>query len=94
MFKQKETLIILWLTFITVVAWISLSIFHIWVTSTISDIDTLAIEEINPAFDMNTINKLKAREIVVPIYQYKETIRENIATPAGETPIPQAPEEP
>lgn len=80
MFKQKETLIILWMTFLTVVVWIGLSIYHIWVTSTISDIDAASILPINPKFDNATINKLKTREIIEPLYQFNEISEENEAS--------------
>ncbi len=80
MFKQKETLIILWMTFLAVVVWIGLSIYHIWVTSTISDIDAASIIPINPKFDTATINKLKTREIIKPLYQFNEFSQENAAS--------------
>lgn len=89
MFKQKETLIILWLTFLTVVVWIGLSIYHIWATSTISDIDAASIVPINPEFDINTINKLKNREDIEPLYQ----INASTPTPVS-SPIPVATEQP
>lgn len=94
MFKQKETLFILWMTFLTVVVWIGLSIYHIWVTSTISDIDAASIIPINPKFDTVTINKLKTRQTVEPIYQFSETTQEDTATPAAQTPVPQVSGEP
>ena len=55
MFKRKETLIVLWLTFITVVSWIGFSIYHIIVTSTISEELQLQITPIDPNFDTDTI---------------------------------------
>lgn len=89
MFKQKETLIILWLTFFTVVAWISLNIYHIWATSQISDIDASAITPIDPTFDTNTINKLKAREAIEPLYQLEESPEDNTASQEAQlTPSP------
>lgn len=91
MFKQKETLFILWLTFLTVVAWIGFNIYHIMATSTINDIDAASIIPITPKFDMDTINKLKTREIVEPVYQFIGTTQDNTATSSSETPI--APDE-
>lgn len=90
MSKQKETLIILWLTFITVVSWIGLGIFHIWVTPMISDIDASAIESINPVFDMSIINKFKTREKVEPFYQFNEYSQENTASQEAQI-TPQTP---
>lgn len=87
MFKQKETLIILWMTFITVVLWIGLSIYHIWATSTIENIDASAIIPINAKFDNVTINKLKTREKIEPLYQFNELGQENVASgEAGASP--------
>jgi hypothetical protein len=83
MLKRRDVLIILWMTFITVVAWIGFSIYHISVTSTIKDIDASAIAPIDPNFDMGTINKLKSREKVEPVYQFSETTAENVATPSA-----------
>lgn len=84
MTKQKETLVILWLTFLTVVAWVSFSIYHIWVTSTISEIDAQAITPIDPKFNTATIDKLKSREVIEPLYQFNEKVKENTATPSAE----------
>lgn len=81
MFKQKETLVILWMTFFTVVVWIGLSIYHIWATSTIDSIDASAIVPINPRFDTTTLNKLKNREVVEPLYEFNTS-----AFPVSPTP--------
>jgi hypothetical protein len=77
MFKRKDVIITLWMTFLTVVAWIGFSIYHIWVTSTISAIDVSAISPINPNFDTGVINALKSRENVAPLYN----LTENSASP-------------
>lgn len=74
MFKRKDVLIILWMTFLTVAAWIGFSIYHIVVTSTISEELQLQITAIDPNFDMDTINKLKGREKIEPLYQFNETL--------------------
>lgn len=100
MFKRKETIIILWMTFVTVAAWIVLSIYHIWVNSTISPIDASAIAPIDPKFDMNTINKLRMRERVEPLYQFnessegKEASKEAEISPSTESVNPQVSQAP
>lgn len=71
MFKQKDVLIILWMTFITTVAWIGFNIYHAIVTSTISEELQMQILPIDPNFDMATINKLKSREKIEPLYKYQ-----------------------
>ncbi len=72
MFKRRGVLLVLWLTFITVVAWIGFHIYHITVTSTISEELQLQIIPIDPNFDMDTINRLKGRVKVEPLYQFNE----------------------
>lgn len=94
MFKQKETLIILWLTFITVVVWIATTIYHISVTSTIADTDASAIVPIDPRFDTITINKLKTRKIIDPVYQFSESSDEDTASPSAQIPVPEVSGEP
>lgn len=84
MFKRKDVQIILWLTFITVAAWIGFHIYHVSVTSTISEEIEKQIAPIDPNFDINTINKLKEREQVEPMYQYRETVEEPTASPEAE----------
>src|SRR5438552_17883925 len=73
MFKRKDVIITLWMTFLTVAAWIGFGIYHIWTTSTISEIDVSAISPINPNFDTGVINALKARENVAPLYSLFES---------------------
>ena len=68
MFKRKDVIVTLWMTFLTIAAWIGFGIYHIWTTSTISQIDISAISPINPNFDTSVINSLKSRENVAPLY--------------------------
>ena len=85
MIKQRDILILLWLTFITVVAWIGFNLYHVMVTSTISEDLQLQITPINPNFDLNTISRLKSREQVDPLYQFNNNPEEAAslsATPA------------
>jgi hypothetical protein len=70
MFKRKDVIFILWLTFITVVAWIGFNIYHITATSTISEELQLQIMPIDPSFDSKTIDKLKSRDRVDPLYEF------------------------
>ncbi len=83
MFKRKDSLVILWLTFITVIAWIGFNIYHISVTSTISEELNKQIIPIDPNFDMNTITKLSGREKIEPLYEFNDNFSGNSATGAA-----------
>ena len=80
MIKQRDILIILWLTFLTVVAWIGFNLYHAMVTSTISEDLQMQIIPINPNFDLKTINSLKNREQVDPLYQFNNNPEEATAS--------------
>ncbi|MFH1832751.1 MAG: hypothetical protein ABH816_01100 [Candidatus Levyibacteriota bacterium] len=72
--KQKEILWFLISTFILVVLWIVLSIYHNSVTSTISKPLAIQIMPIKPNFDKETINRLKERKVINPVLQLQEKI--------------------
>ena len=86
---KRDVLIILWMTFITVAAWIGFNIYHIAVTSTISKELNQQIVPIEANFDMDTINKLNEREKIKPLYQLSEKQPENSAS-ASASNAPQA----
>lgn len=67
--KKNDILLILVPTFLFVVAWIGFSIYDNIVTSTISGSLNMQIIPINPNFDTATINNLKKRNNVTPLYQ-------------------------
>lgn len=79
--KQKDILVIFILLFVFVVTWIVSSIYHNSVQSTISETLNQDISQINPTFDVKTINKLKNRQRLNPLLEL-----ENI-TPTP-TPLP------
>lgn len=62
--QQRDILFILISSFIVVAAWISFNIYHIYITSTISQNLQLQLLPINPNFDANTIQQLRTRENV------------------------------
>jgi hypothetical protein len=66
--KKNQILIILVPSFIFVIAWIGFSVYHNVITSTISDSLSVQIAPIAPDFDTNTIDALKNRLQVTPIY--------------------------
>lgn len=71
--KQKDIILILTLTSIIVISWIAFSIYHNLATSTISQVQSVDIKSINPTFDTQTIDRLKKRERVFPIYELLPT---------------------
>ena len=71
--KQKDVLIILILLFVFAVAWISTSIYHNSVSSTISENTSQDISPIAPNFDTNTINMLKQRRQIIPVFEVSIT---------------------
>ena len=67
--KQKDILAIIILLFIFVLAWIGESIYSSGVSSTISGTTSQDIMPISPTFDTKTIEKLKQRQKIVPVYE-------------------------
>ena len=92
MFKRRDVIVTLWMTFLTVVAWIGFGIYHIWTTSTINEIDVSAISPIEPNFDMGIINALKNREMVSPLYHFDDKAASGTAS-VGAKALPSPTEE-
>lgn len=70
--KQKDILFLLISAFVLVVAWIIFSIYHKSITSTISETLSVQIIPINPNFDAKTLEKIKERNSVAPLYQIQQ----------------------
>lgn len=85
--KQREIYLLLISSFILVVFWVAFSIYHNSVTSTISQTLNVQIIPINPSFDTKTINNIKKRPEITPIYQLEKTTTEEL------TPTPVATDE-
>ena len=77
---QKDILYLSISMFVIVAAWIGFSLFHTFVTSTISEDLQMKIIPIDPTFDTATIQVLKARKKVAPSFQSNE--KSTVATPA------------
>lgn len=65
---QKDILFILISSFIVVVAWIGFNLYHIWATSTVNEEIQLQLTPIAATFDATTMQQLKTRENVNPIF--------------------------
>lgn len=76
--KHKDIIFILLPTLILVFAWIAFGIYHNTASTTITGNLNKQIVPINPDFDMDTIEKLKQREFVEPIYE----LTQNASSPA------------
>lgn len=74
--KRKDILFIFISTFIVVVAWIGFTLYHKWVTSTISEDLQMQIQPIEPNFDLATLQKLKVREKIIPLYEISNSEQE------------------
>lgn len=71
--KKNDVLFILISTVILAFAWIVFNIIHENVTSTITQTVTSEIAPIQPTFDKKTIDALKQRAQVSPIYTLSST---------------------
>lgn len=65
---QKDVLFFSISFFIVVLAWIGFNIYHIFVTSTISEELQVQIAPINGNFDTSTLDALETRTKVVPLF--------------------------
>lgn len=72
--KQKDFLMILVPLFILTILWVVFNIYHNYVTSTIKDPLSIQITPIEGKFDTNTINKIKDRKRVNPLYEIEVNI--------------------
>ncbi|KKR76768.1 MAG: hypothetical protein UU21_C0004G0035 [Candidatus Levybacteria bacterium GW2011_GWA2_40_8] len=67
--RQRDILLVIIPTFIMVVLWVAFSIYHNHISSTISEPLSLQIEPIGQSFDLNTLDNLKKRERLSPVYE-------------------------
>lgn len=58
---NKDLLVVAIFTLITVMAWIVFDVYHAAVTSTITQVQEQLITPLDPEFDQQAINGLKAR---------------------------------
>lgn len=91
--KHKDIVLLLVSALLLVIAWVVFNIYHNSVTSTTPEALEKEALIINPDFDEKTINKLKERKRVLPVYDLESpspspTI--NPAPPPEENPTPTA----
>jgi len=94
--KHKDIILLLISASFLTVVWVAFNIYHNSVLSTTPEILEKETLPLNPNFDEKTINKLKERKKVSPIYNLKDPSPSPVeltpspeASPAGEniTPI-------
>ena len=66
---QKDILYVSISSFVLVVLWIGFNVYHAYVTSTIAPDLQLIIQPINPKFNLETIQELKKRTKIEPLYE-------------------------
>jgi hypothetical protein len=82
--KQKDILFILVSSFIVIVAWIAFNIFHILATSTIDENIQLQLTPISGTFDQKTIQQLKSRESINPLFEQQGSSSQSaVPTPSA-----------
>ncbi len=86
---QKDILFILGSSFVVVVAWIGFNLYHIYITSTVSDEIQVQLTPINPTFDKDLIRELKSREKINPAFDKQPSASRSATTPTAE-PTPEA----
>jgi hypothetical protein len=67
--KRKDILLLLVPSFIFVMLWTVFNIYHSYINSTISEVLNIQISPISANFDTNTINDLKQRQNVSPLFE-------------------------
>lgn len=83
--RKNDVLLLLISSVILVIAWVIFSLIHLSLTSTINEVLSQQISAINPSFDTKTINALKNRENITPVYSFSNT---NTASGSAGTVVP------
>jgi hypothetical protein len=72
--KHKDIILLLVSALLLVIAWVAFNIYHNSVTSTTPEALEKEALIISPDFDEKTIDKLKERKRVVPVYDLEKKI--------------------
>ena len=83
--NRKDIMIIIIPTFIFVIIWIMLNIYHSYISSTIPETLNIQISPITPSFDTKTISLLKERTVITPLYQLNPST--NISVTPSPVPV-------
>jgi len=85
--KRNDFIFLLVSTAIMIFAWIIFNVIHISKTSTVTDVLNQQIESIQPNFDTKTIEILKQRQRVNPLYQLQNPQASQAAVSITPSPI-------
>jgi hypothetical protein len=69
--KKKDILVILIPSFICVLAWIIFSVIHSYLSPTVSKSINIEVTPIEPNFDTKTLELIKQRQVIEPIFEIK-----------------------
>ncbi|MCL5433166.1 MAG: hypothetical protein M1524_03600 [Patescibacteria group bacterium] len=75
--KRREIIILLVSSVVVVLFWIIFNVYHNAVTSTIPETISVQISTISPNFDTKTIDMLKKRQQITPVFEFKKGLSEN-----------------
>lgn len=89
--KRKDILLILIPTFIVVLLWVVFNVYHSYINSTIPKDVNMQILYIDPDFDLKTIEDLKKRQVINPIYTIESQSEQDLTTQANTTDDQEAP---
>lgn len=79
--RQNELILFVVSIFIVVVAWIGFNIYHSHTTSTISEVVKIEIRSISPDFDTKTVEKIKGRTKIEPIFDIQKPAETILLSP-------------
>jgi len=82
--KSKDLVIILFLTFLAVIVWIGMGVYHNLNSSTIDEQLSIQVQPISPTFDNSTIAQVKQRQAVDPLYD----IESATSSSSSRAPVP------
>jgi hypothetical protein len=82
--RHKDILFILISSFVVVVAWVGFNIYHVYITSTISEELQMQLTPIDGSFDTTIIQNLKSRERVNPSFEKQTTASQSAPKPLPE----------
>lgn len=86
--RQNDILFVLISSFIVVAAWIAFTLYHIHITSTISQHIQYQLNPVNPSFNQQVIQQLKNREDINPSFNETAVSSQSATQPTQTTPTP------
>ena len=81
---QRDILFLSVSMFVIILLWVGFNLYHAWATSTISEDLQLQIVPIAPNFDTQSLNGLKTRDKIEPIFDISNKVS---ASPAAQETI-------